>query len=89
MCNEDSAIVRTISTVGVTPCVSSAAGIAGNSSGGSIVQCYWSDENNSNACGGTANVTDSYSFNKDSLVPNNGKQIPLLKATKEDTRSSS
>ena len=35
---------------------------------------------------GTANVMDSYSFNKNSLVLNNGKQTPLLKALNNEEK---
>ena len=60
------------------------AGIAGDTSGSSSsTQCYWSEEMSGNACNcaanGTANVTDSYSFNKD-LTRNDGRTMPLFAA---------
>ena len=66
MC-EDSLVARCMSTGGADSGVS--AGIAGSMSGrSSITQCYWSEEISGDACNcaanGTANVTDSYSFNK-------------------------
>ena len=79
---EDSLVARCMSTGSTDSGVS--AGIAGNASGRSnTTQCYWSEEISGNACNcagnGTANVTDSYSFNKD-LTLNDGRNTPLLTA---------
>ena len=76
---ENSLVARCMSTGGADSGVS--AGIAGNASGSSsITQCYWSEEMSGNACNcagnDTANVTDSYSFNKD-LTLNDGRSTPL------------
>ena len=64
---EDSLVARCMSTGGADSGVS--AGIAGNTSGSNTTQCYWSEEISRDACNcagnGTANVTDSYSFDKD------------------------
>ena len=81
MC-EDSLVARCMSTGGADSCVS--AEIAGDMSGSSsITQCYWSEEISEDACNcadnGTANVTDSYSFNKDFTL-NDGRNTPLLAA---------
>ena len=78
---EDSLVARYMSTGGADSGVS--AEIAGNMSGSNTTQCYWSEEISGNACNcaanGTANVTDSYSFNKD-LTLNDGRNTPLLAA---------